>query len=98
MKRTTALARLRALAGQLKASGATALFLFGSTNRDEATPASDLDLFVDYQPGSGFSLLDLAGLKVLLEDELAVPVDITTRDSLHPLLRDQIIQDATRVF
>jgi hypothetical protein len=28
----------------------------------------------------------------------AVKVDVTTRDSLHPMLRDEIEQSATRVF
>jgi predicted nucleotidyltransferase len=32
--------------------GATALYLFGSTARDEAGEASDLDLFIDYDPDS----------------------------------------------
>jgi uncharacterized protein len=31
---------------------------------------SDLDLFIDYDPESRFSLLDLAGIKVYLEEEL----------------------------
>ena len=33
---------------------AEALYLYGSTVRDEATPASDIDLFVDPAPGFTF--------------------------------------------
>lgn len=78
--------------------GATALFIFGSTARDEATTTSDLDIFIDYDSSKKFSLLDLAGIQQLLEDELAIHVDITTRNSLHPLLKADIEQSAVRVF
>ena len=98
MTRNDAIAKLRARADALRARGATALFLFGSIARDEAHGASDLDLFLDYDPDARFSLLDLTAIKLLLEDELGVEVDLTTRDSLHPMLRDDIEQTAVRVF
>ena len=82
----------------VRAFGATSLYIFGSTARDEAEAQSDIDVFVEYDPSAKFSLLDLAGIKVLLEEELGVEVDITTRDSLHPLLRGRIEQSAIRVF
>ena len=78
--------------------GATALYLFGSTARDERRSSSDLDLFIDYDPTRKFSLLELVGIKQLLEEKLAVEVDITTRNSLHPMLRRDIEQSAVRVF
>ena len=97
MKRLDAVAALRGQADEVKARGATALFLFGSTARDETAP-SDLDLFIDYDRGSRFSLVDLVGIKQLLERRLGVPVDLTTRDSLDPLLRGRIEASAERVF
>jgi predicted nucleotidyltransferase len=98
MTRIQTIARLRASADAVKAQGATSLFLFGSSARDEAGTASDVDLFIDYDPKRKFSLLNLAAIKNLLEDLLALQVDVTTRDSLHPLLRDDIEQAAIRVF
>jgi predicted nucleotidyltransferase len=98
VNRTEAIARLRGNADAIKARGATSLYLFGSTVRDEAQPGSDLDLFIDYDPARKFSLVDLVGLKLLLEDELGVGVDVTTRDSLHPMLREEIENSAVRVF
>ncbi|HKN30429.1 MAG TPA: nucleotidyltransferase domain-containing protein [Roseiarcus sp.] len=97
MKRQDAVAALRGQADEVKARGVTALFLFGSTVRDEATAPSDLDLFIDYDHGSRFSLVDLVGIKQLLEHRLGVPVDLTTRDSLDPLLRGRIEASAERV-
>src|SRR3712207_2575269 len=98
MQRETAIAQLRAQADALRALGATSLYLFGSTARDEARPGSDLDLFIDYDPASTFSLVELAGIENLIEDRLGMEVDVTTRDSLHPLLRQDIERTAVRVF
>ena len=41
----------------MKALGATALYVFGSTARDEATARNDLDLFIDYDRDRRFSLV-----------------------------------------
>lgn len=90
--------RLRQSADVVKGMGATSLYLFGSVARDDAQAASDLDLFIDYDPASRFSLLDLVGIKQFLEETLAVEVDVTTRNSLHPMLRADIEQSAIRVF
>ena len=78
--------------------GAISLYLFGSTALDEANPASDIDLFMDYDPARRFSLVDLVGIKQFLEEAIPVGIDITTRDSLHPMLRDEIERSAVRVF
>jgi uncharacterized protein len=98
MNRNDAISVLKSCADAIKAHGATSLFLFGSSARDGARPDSDLDLFVDYDPRENFSLVDLVDIKLYLEDRLGVPVDITTRDSLHPMLRRSIESSAVRVF
>jgi predicted nucleotidyltransferase len=98
MRKHDAVAALRAQADAVKALGATALYLFGSTVRDDAGPGSDIDLFIDYDRNSRFSLIELVGISQLLEHRLGVPVDVTTRDSLDPLLRDRIEASAERIF
>ncbi|MGK6313824.1 nucleotidyltransferase family protein [Neorhizobium sp. DT-125] len=98
MKRNEAIEKLKQQADAIKALGATSLYLFGSVARDEAGPTSDLDLFIDYDPESRFNAFDLVGIKLFLEDELHLPVDITTRDSLHPMLKDRIENSALQVF
>ena len=72
--------------------GATSLYLFGSTARDEAAANSDLDLFLEYDP------VDLVGIKLFLEETLGIEADVTTRDGLHPMLKDKIERSAVRVF
>jgi predicted nucleotidyltransferase len=98
MRRSEAIAKLKDCAADVRARGATSLYLYGSSARDEAGPDSDLDLFIDYDPASRFSLVDLAAIQNLLEQNLATKVDVTTRDSLHPRLREGITHSAVRVF
>jgi uncharacterized protein len=98
MTRSEAISQLMKHADAIKAMGATSLYLFGSTARDEAKPESDLDLFIDYDPESQFSLLDLAGIKVFLDEELGIETDVTTRGGLHPMLKKKIERSAIRIF
>jgi uncharacterized protein len=98
MNREQAIERLKRCAGPIKARGATSLYLFGSVARGEPRAGSDLDLFVDYDRDGRFNAFDLVGIKQLLEQELGVEVDVTTRDGLHPMLRGEIERSAIRVF
>ncbi|MBI5120702.1 MAG: nucleotidyltransferase domain-containing protein [Rhodospirillales bacterium] len=98
MDRISAIAALRSREQALKNLGVRSLYLFGSTLRNEANSKSDLDLFIDHDEGGDFSLFDLLEIKYFLEDGIHVPVDIMTRRSLHPVLKDEIIAEAERVF
>ncbi|MBP2547705.1 putative nucleotidyltransferase [Neorhizobium galegae] len=98
MRKQDAIRLLRERAEAIRALGATSLYLFGSVARDEARDESDLDLFIDYDASRKFSLFDLVGLKLFLEEELRLDVDVTTRNSLHPRLRARIEQTAVQVF
>ena len=65
--------------------------LFGSFVRGEQREDSDIDILVEFKDGK--SLLDLAGLKIELEEALGRKVDVLTYNSLHLLLRDKILQE-----
>ena len=98
MTKLEAIAKLKPHADAIKALGATSLYLFGSAARDEAGAASDLDLFIDYDQKGRFNAFDLVGIKQYLEQMLGLDVDLTTRDGLHPMLRNDIERSAIRVF
>ena len=70
--------------------------LFGSVVRGEMTEESDIDLLVELPETA--SLLDLAGLKIDIEELLGRNVDVLTYDSLHPLLRDRILDEQVSIL
>lgn len=98
MKRTEAIARLRPFEQRLRKRGISALYLFGSTARDEAGESSDLDLLFEYDPRSKFSLFDQAGAMQELSDMLGVKVDLVSRKALHPYLVPKVETDLVRIF
>jgi uncharacterized protein len=89
---------LKALADVLAHRGVTGLSVFGSQVTGEATPESDLDVIVDYDPASRFSLLDLAAVGRLIEERLGIKADVMTRRGLHPVLRSDIESSAVRIY
>ena len=72
--------------------GAANVRVFGSVARGEATPESDVDLLVEWEPGR--SLLDHAGLVLDLQDLLGAPVEVGTERSLHWYVRERILAEA----
>jgi predicted nucleotidyltransferase len=98
MGREEIITRIRKHADAIRAEGATALYLFGSAARDEAGAESDIDVFVEFPPEGRFSLLNMSGIRLIIMDEIGREVDITTRNSLHPRLKDRILAEAVRVL
>lgn len=97
MRRDELIEKLRAHADAIRAHGVTALYLYGSTAREDAGAASDVDLFadVDYQR---FGFIPFMDLRDYLAGLLDSKVDFTTRNALHPDLRDRITRSAIKVF
>lgn len=90
-------ARIRDRSADVRALGATALYIFGSRARQAARQESDLDVFVDFDP-TKFGFVELIELETLLAQDLGIPVDLATRDALHPRLRESIESGAIRVI
>ncbi len=63
--------------------------LFGSVARNEATPASDVDLLVEFNRPVGY--FGLFALQDYLEKLLGCPVDLGTPDSLKPYIEDRVM-------
>jgi uncharacterized protein len=80
-------------------AGVEHLFAFGSRVKGDFRPDSDLDLFIDFNPEKRIpSLLDLISAEFDLQEQLGFPVVITTRSSLHPMMKAEIEKSAERVF
>jgi predicted nucleotidyltransferase len=97
MERDRAIDILQSHAAEARGLGATALYLFGLTARDEARERSNVDIFIDYDPEK-FSFVELIRLRESLSHALGHPADLTTRRALHPALKARIEREAIRVF
>ncbi|MBD2553013.1 nucleotidyltransferase family protein [Limnothrix sp. FACHB-708] len=69
------------------------LSLFGSVLRDDFTPASDVDVLVEFEPGFTPGFLKLHQL----QEELSAcldnrPIDLVTFKSLNPRIRDHVLE------
>jgi predicted nucleotidyltransferase len=90
---------LRTFDGALRENGATGLFIFGSRAVDRERPDSDLDLFIDYDRQAKIpNIFRLMQIEETISRALGIPVTITTRDALHPLMKDKIEREAVRVI
>ena len=97
MQREDVIARLKQHEAELRRLGVEHLYLFGSTARDEARDASDVDLFFDHPEGS-LGLFGLMEAKEFAAGILGCKTDIMTRRSLHRVLRDRIEASALLLF
>ena len=96
MKRRDALALLAVHRNELAHQfGVKSLALFGSVARDEATPASDLDVLVEFDRPTG--MFGLLRLQYHLEELLGCKVDVGTPGGLSPALRKAVEAEAIYV-
>jgi hypothetical protein len=75
----------------LRRRGVARAGVFGSFARGEQRPDSDLDLLVEFERPS--SLLDMAGLKLDLEEFLGRRVDVVTHNGLGSRIRENVMRD-----
>ena len=89
---------LRKYDAALRENGATGVFMFGSRALGTERPDSDLDLFIDYDPAMKIpNIFRLMQIEDEISEALGIPVTITTRDALHPLMKSSIERNAVRV-
>jgi uncharacterized protein len=99
MDRAALIEALRRYDATLRENGATGLFIFGSRARGTHRSDSDLDLFIDYDPAERVpNMFRLMQLEEEISEALGIAVTITTRNALHPLMKDSIERDAVRVL
>jgi hypothetical protein len=96
MKRDEVVGQLRQHFPELqKEFGVAHLSLFGSVARNEAGPDSDVDVLVELSKPTG--LFGLVRLQARLQSLLGRRVDVGTRASLKPRIRDQVLREAIDV-
>lgn len=80
----------------LKKHGVKKAAIFGSVARGDATATSDIDLLVEFRGKK--TLFDLAGLRIELEERLKKKIDLVTYRSLHPLLKERILNEQKIIY
>jgi hypothetical protein len=92
MRRDEAFEKLIGHKKELAAFGIKSLAIIGSVARDEAGEDSDVDILVEFTGPATFN--GYMDLKFFLEDFLGGPVDLVTRRSIRPRIRERIEREA----
>src|SRR5258708_16372464 len=98
MKGDVIIAVIRSEEAALKRAGVKSLALVGSSARDSRNDSSDIDVLIDVADEVGFSLMDRIGVMHLLGDALSLPVDVSRRDTLNPLVGERMVKDAITIY
>jgi hypothetical protein len=86
----------RSVVPLLRSHGVRKAGIFGSFARGEARRDSDLDLLVEI--GEEYSLLDIVGLRLDLEERLARRVDLVEYDAIKPALRERVLSEQVPIL
>ena len=75
------------------------LALFGSILRDDFRPDSDVDVLVEFEPGSVPGLLGLTGMELELSELMGGrKVDMNTLRSLSRYFRDKVQEESEVIY
>jgi len=70
------------------------LSLFGSALREDFRFDSDVDVLVEFEPGTRVGMIRLAGLEIELGEILGRKVDLNTPGFLSKYYRDKVLAEA----
>src|SRR5437588_12578148 len=98
MRRDDVIARLKEAEPALRARGIRRAAVFGSIARGEDRPDSDIDILVEFEPGSEGSIYEYMNLKGYIAGLFDGPADVIDRDALKPHLRAPAAPDTVYAF
>lgn len=70
------------------------LRIFGSAARGELTPASDIDILLEFEPGVDPDLMELGGLQQDLSDLLGRTADVKVPEMFSPVNLRRVIESS----
>lgn len=70
------------------------LALFGSALREDFTPGSDVDVLVEFEPGTRVGMIRLAGIELELSRILRRKVDMNTPGFISKYYREEVLAEA----
>ena len=92
------ISRIASQAEALRTEGVEHIGMFGSRARGDARGDSDLDILIDIAPDVRFSLLNLSGVALLIEDCTGLPTQVILRRSAPLAFLQRISDDFVQVF
>ncbi|OKO86713.1 nucleotidyltransferase domain-containing protein [Bradyrhizobium sp. AS23.2] len=98
MTRDEIIAAIRENADAIKGKGVSKLAIFGSQARDDYGPDSDIDVLVEIEPETSFSLLNLIDVEHIIEEATGLQAQATVRSTIAPHFAQRIADDILEVF
>ncbi|MFZ4105342.1 nucleotidyltransferase family protein [Flavobacterium sp.] len=88
--------QIKIIINTLKPFSPNKIGVFGSYSRGDNTEKSDIDILYSFD--SKYSLFDLVGLQLELQEKLQKKVDLVEFTAIHPRLKTQILNDSEIVY
>jgi predicted nucleotidyltransferase len=98
MNKDLLIRRLVSLKPELSVEGVSHLALFGPRARGNHSVESDIDLLLEVEPSSRFSILNLVGVEQIIEREKGVWANVFMRRSLDREFKASVEADLIEVF
>ncbi|MBI4066196.1 nucleotidyltransferase family protein [Candidatus Gottesmanbacteria bacterium] len=98
MKQITTFPHYHMVCDAFQKYGVSYAGLFGSRAFGDNKPESDYDIVVEFSPDSKTTLLGMIELKLYLEDLLGADVDLVTKQSVSPYLRESILSSVIPIY
>ena len=81
----------------LKRNGVVKAGIFGSYARGEAKKGSDIDILIKFRRGRK-SLLDLVHVERMLKEDIGRKVDVVEYCTIHPKLKEGILNEEVKLL
>jgi uncharacterized protein len=98
LARDELISELRAQRQVFARKGVIHMTLFGSRARGDNRPDSDVDLMIEVDPDRKFSLVELSGVGLAVQDHFGLPASVVMRRSAKPAMLAAADRDGIPLF